>query len=158
MVYKKIVLILSGVSAIGISNAMKEEVTANAAEYYDQHSQVQQRYKQKLVAEYRDIRNCKNVIDWGCRTGAFIEKVAKEYPETKFYGFDTSASMIECAKKRCASLTNVCFEDYNSDPYWQIFSPAHDLAICISTAHWIENQEQLIKNIAFSLKKKQKYS
>lgn len=158
MVNKRCLFFLT-IAVVIVGYAMEKQNKEDIGNYYDKNSQVQQHNGKKLVQEYvGDVTICTYVTDWGCGTGALIEDLAKQYPQTKFCGIDISASMIESAQKRCALLANVSFENqdaakhYNSGSCWQIFNPAYNLALCTSTAHWIENQEQLLQNIAFGLK------
>ncbi|MBI2574940.1 methyltransferase domain-containing protein [Candidatus Woesearchaeota archaeon] len=92
--------------------------------------------------KYDDIRRAimpGKIVDHGCADGALIELMAKEFPDSDFYGVDASANMIERAKQRqtlkaYGNDTFVFFRQGNIiSPLFK--SPAADTITCLSLLH-----------------------
>ncbi|MDP3561918.1 MAG: class I SAM-dependent methyltransferase [Legionellaceae bacterium] len=87
-----------------------------------------------------------NVLDIGCGDGKLTNFLARKYPSIHITGIDKSLRMIELAQQRYPNINFVHMDAADSElPYR--FNKKFDCILSFSTIHWIENQEQLFKNI-----------
>lgn len=150
--YKKLLVFAGIVSSI---TGMEK----SSAENYDKASQVQKSNGQLLVEKYLpNIHDVEKVIDWGCGAGRQIEILSRKHPGVQFVGIDVNRNIINRAREHCEHLPNANFYvgdacDYRPEQTYFEMAFIADIALCISTAHWIKDQEKLLCNIAASLKK-----
>jgi ubiquinone/menaquinone biosynthesis C-methylase UbiE len=70
-----------------------------------------------LIKSENDEKSLK-MLDVGCGTGEYTQRVAKLFPKSKIIGLDISKNILEVAKKKCKGKRNVSFvlkSAYNTD-------------------------------------------
>lgn len=66
-----------------------------------------------------DVQPLEHILEVGCGTGRNLIKLARDYPETNFYGLDASSSMLVTAssKLHATGLRNVSLETGLADDF-----------------------------------------
>ncbi len=86
-----------------VLNIKKQQVAnsfSRAAHTYDSVADVQRKSGDKLLSKI-NASHCPNwVIDLGCGTGFFTEKLASRYPQAQHMGIDIAEGMLQFAQKR----------------------------------------------------------
>lgn len=95
-----------------------------------------------LAARIAD-RDYKTIIDIGCGSGMSTVAIKHEFPEAEIIGVDLSENMLEKARKLISSVT--WMKRDCSKPLDDLGK--FDLAFSNAFLQWIENQEELVKNI-----------
>ncbi len=93
-----------------------------------------------------------NVLDIGCGQGCALNLMANTFPNSKFTGYDISDQAIEIAKKNAKEkeLKNVRFEAKDATNLND--SNVYDFITTFDAIHDQKKPEQVLKNIANSLK------
>ncbi len=92
------------------------------------------------------------MADFGCGPGITLLELAELYPDTSFYGFETSRVLVDRNKKKATELglQNVSFEATKlpTVPYRLAF----DLVLCIATLHYVENSLRALRNLFMAVR------
>lgn len=137
-------------------NIDKHAVAASfskAAHHYDQFAQLQrdigeQQFK-KVLERVQDKR-CTTIVDLGCGTGYFSEKLAKRFPNSALTCFDLSAAMLQQVKKRNINKVNLQQGDIDQLPFTE---NSIDLIYSNLVVQWSDDLAQCLQQITKSLKK-----
>ena len=92
------------------------------------------------------------ILDVGCGPGLLVQDLAIEVgSEGQVVGIDTSASMLELAERRCANLPQVEFVEGDASSIAAV-DGTYDAAACVQVLLYIENTNQVLKEIHRVLK------
>lgn len=93
-----------------------------------------------------------NVLDVGCGSGKAINLMAKNFPNSKFSGYDFSSEAIQNAKNEAVrlGLTNVTFEKQDVSKFSK--SEYYDLITAFDAIHDQAHPDKVLENIRKSLK------
>lgn len=128
----------------------KNKIAVNfnrAAQTYDQHAILQQdlgNYLLEKIIEQK-IRPAK-ILDLGCGTGLFTNKLRKIFPGAKILGIDIADKMVEFAREKyplefiCADIDNLLPDKY-------------DLIFSNCVFQWVPNLNVTLKKIKNMLSK-----
>lgn len=131
---------------------------SKAAKHYDQFAQLQRDIGDVLLNEVllnktiiaeANINSGKQIVDLGCGTGYFTEKLSYQFPNSSITCFDLSEAMLEQVKKR--QVKNVHFQQGDIDdlPF------AHnsiDLIYSNLVVQWSNDLRDCLQQIHNSLK------
>jgi trans-aconitate methyltransferase len=97
------------------------------------------------VLELLDVADNSLVIDLGCGNGALTKKLSEK--GYRVIGIDASKEMIDIAKNKHPDLDI----SYGDAVTFNLEEKA-DAVFSNAVFHWIDNQDGLIRNIAYQLK------
>lgn len=120
----------------------------NASDYA-QHSSMQYDYAMKILKRYT-FQPKDAILDIGCGDGKISVLMAKEVPQGRVVGIDSSASMIAHAKQFEKDQANLAFEQKDATQLG--FSQAFDWVTSFSCFHWIADQRAVWEGIHRALK------
>ena len=126
---------------------------SKAACHYDQFAQLQRDIGEILLGQLSKPSKPKlslnNLVDLGCGTGYFSEKLNIQFPSASLTCFDLSPVMLEQAKKR--NLAQVTFQqgDIDSLPFAK---DSIDLIYSNLVVQWSDNLGACLKQLHRSLK------
>jgi SAM-dependent methyltransferase len=89
------------------------------------------------------------VLDIGCGTGTFLEKLLQARPEIEAYGVDTSEAMLAEARKKLGGRASLQIQSTDRLPE---FSRLFDMIISANVLHYIENPADWLVQIRGLLK------
>jgi len=106
------------------------------------------------VIKNLELKDNYTILDAGCGTGNFEEKILNEnISNIKLEGLDSSKSMINKARKKFQNSQNINFKKGDLEfgiPYKNEF---FDRIVCINTLHVIKNYKNLINEFYRVLKR-----
>ncbi len=116
---------------------MNEMTKWNSTLYDDKHKFVSQ-FGEDLIS-ILDPQEGEHILDVGCGTGDLANELSKAGAIVT--GFDSSAAMIETAKRK---YPHICFQlqDGEEDRYLSQFHAVFSNA----AIHWMKNQRQVVQN------------
>lgn len=117
-----------------------------AAEYYQQHANLQKQVADRLIASlqpWRDILPSGPIIELGCGTGFVTEGLAELYTDKEIQVTDLSDQMVEFCRQRFADSSNLRFQvqDAEDVPY---DDPHYAMTISGFTAQWFQDPAQTL--------------
>lgn len=117
------------------------------ADYYSKvDNNIFQRYwhgnKLKFVRSFIEKKPSK-VLDVGCADGAFINKLSKTFPKTKFYGIDCYSKAIKNGRKRYSQL-NLRVADSHKLPFKD---KSFNLLISTETLEHVVDPDKTIREL-----------
>uniref|UniRef100_UPI0035653A1C methyltransferase domain-containing protein n=1 Tax=Ilyobacter sp. TaxID=3100343 RepID=UPI0035653A1C len=126
----------------------KKRVSQNfsrGAKTYDTYAEVQRHMADKLEIFVHGSKNKYNILEVGCGTGIFSEKILKRFPNSEIDLLDISPAMIETAKEKLNGAPNLNFivedvESYNPEK-------RYDLIFSNATFQWIDDQARLFNHL-----------
>lgn len=86
---------------------------------YDDFSQLQRDIGDELFKRTTPLISIKHIVDLGCGTGYFSEKLLERFPDAEMTCFDLSPAMLECVKKKKLSSTTYVCGDIDNLPALQ---------------------------------------
>jgi malonyl-CoA O-methyltransferase len=121
---------------------------SKAACHYDQFAQLQRDIGDELLNKV-SVSPIKKIVDLGCGTGYFSEKLNMQFPTASLTCFDLSSAMLEQVKKR--NVGNATFEqgDIDAIPFTE---NSLDLIYSNLVVQWSNNLQSCLKQIHKSLK------
>jgi trans-aconitate 2-methyltransferase len=105
------------------------------------------RFQEERFAPFDDllglvkVRAGLRVIDLGCGTGKLTARLADNLPESRVVGIDSSAEMLEQARKR--ARPGLDFEKTGIEE----LAGNWDLIFSHAALHWVENHEELVPKL-----------
>jgi trans-aconitate 2-methyltransferase len=122
------------------------------AESYDQVSTVQQEWGRRILAGLA-IQGTETVLDAGCGTARLAEWLAGAVPQGRVLAVDTSAEMLEVARRRTnggglLAAVRLVRADLSALP----FSAAVDLIFSNAVFHWIPDHPALFRSLFAALR------
>ncbi|ADO82018.1 malonyl-ACP O-methyltransferase BioC [Ilyobacter polytropus] len=126
----------------------KKRVNQNfsrGAKTYDNYAQVQKHMADKLEIFVHGSKKQYNILEVGCGTGIFSQKILKRFPNSKIDLLDISPAMVETAKEKLGDSPNLNFivedvENYNPEK-------KYDLIFSNATFQWIDDQMRLFNHL-----------
>ncbi|WP_319371338.1 malonyl-ACP O-methyltransferase BioC [uncultured Ilyobacter sp.] len=126
----------------------KKRVSQNfsrGAKTYDTYAEVQRHMADKLEIFVHGSKKAYNILEVGCGTGIFSEKIMKRFPSSKIDLLDISPAMVEAAREKLGEAPNLNFivddvENYNP-------SKKYDLIFSNATFQWIDDQSRLFDHL-----------
>jgi malonyl-CoA O-methyltransferase len=126
----------------------KKRVSQNfsrGAKTYDTYADVQRHMADKLEIFVHGSNKKYNILEIGCGTGIFSEKLLKRFPDAKIDLLDISPAMVETAREKLNNHSNLNFivEDVEN------YRPAkkYDLIFSNATFQWMNDQNELFKHL-----------
>ncbi len=116
----------------------------------DEESEVARGFSEKMADRLREFMRDKgigSVADYGCGPATMLFRLAEQFTDIDFYGYDVAASIIRknTEKARDLGLINLSFvQDRLPNP---INMKAFDLVTCFSILHYVEEIERAIKRL-----------
>lgn len=125
---------------------------AKAATHYDQFALLQQNIGQQMLDNYAVIK-ADTILDLGCGTGYFSEKLSRLYPSAKITCFDLcKAMLVQVDKKQLSQLT--CMQgDIDKQPFSH---NSFDFIFSNLVVQWSEDLYLSLKQLKNILKKEGK--
>lgn len=112
--------------------------------------------RDNLIAEM-DIQDNQNVLEIGCGTGRNLDILAKNHPNTNFFGLDASAAMLETAQTKITksgfeniSLKKALADDFSFGETFELENPFDAIFFSYSISMiptWKESIANALKNI-----------
>ncbi|WP_022941101.1 malonyl-ACP O-methyltransferase BioC [Psychromonas hadalis] len=122
---------------------------SKAAHHYDQFAQLQRDIGEQLLTSVPN-KNYSMIVDLGCGTGYFSEKLAHQFPRGVLTCFDLSEAMLKQVKKR--NINKVTFQQGDIDqlPFTE---NSIDLIYSNLVVQWSDDLAECLQQIKNSLKK-----
>lgn len=131
------------------------ESFSKAASHYDQFAQLQRDIGDELLnclitCSEANKLTIDKMVDLGCGTGYFSEKLTHHFPGVSLTCFDLSTAMLEQVKKR--NINHVIFQqgDIDNLPFTK---NSQDLIFSNLVVQWSDNLTHCLEQIKNSLKK-----
>ena len=112
--------------------------------------------RDRLLTEM-DVQPGERVLEAGCGTGRNLIILAKQHPETHFYGLDASAAMLETAKAKvdAANVQNIVLktalaDDFTYDKTFDLVEPFDKIFFSYSISMipvWRESIHNALQNL-----------
>ena len=116
-------------------------------EKYKVASKHQKEWGEKLVNDLA-LKGDERVIDLGCGDGFLTNKIKDLVPKGSVLGIDSSASMIETAKK--LEAPNLKFQKL--DIYDLDFDEEFDVVFSNAALHWVKDHNRMLGNVRKALR------
>lgn len=138
--------------AVHVDKQAVADSFSKAATHYDQFAQLQRDIGEQLLNKV-SLTNPACMIDLGCGTGYFSEKLAIQFPNTALTCFDLSESMLAQAQKRniISSMSNVSFQQGDIDQL-PFDASSIDLIYSNLVVQWSADLETCLTQIKNGLK------
>lgn len=121
---------------------------SKAASHYDQFAQLQRDIGEQLLAQVH-VFSPIELVDLGCGTGYFSEKLSDQFPTSKLTCFDLSPAMLKQAEQR--NIDNGCFKQGDIDQL-PFQGNSIDLIYSNLVIQWSDNFCDCLQQIKHSLK------
>lgn len=95
----------------------------------------------ELIARMPDVE-ARTVVDLGCGTGNLTARLAERWPDASVVGIDSSAEMIERARRDHPELTWYVGDITAWDPEEPI-----DVAYSSATLHWLDDHAEVFRRL-----------
>lgn len=128
-------------------NSMKTS-TGWDPEHYKKYAR--QAERGLAIAQSISLKGDEKILDVGCGDGRISAALAARLPRGSVVGLDISEPMIIDAQKTYANVTNLSFVCEDIARYASL--EAFDIVVSFAAFHWVEHQQQALKNIYNSLK------
>ncbi|WP_019614506.1 malonyl-ACP O-methyltransferase BioC [Psychromonas ossibalaenae] len=132
---------------LDINKQAVEASFSKAAAHYDQFAQLQRDIGQKLLEGLSAVKPT-NVLDLGCGTGYFSEKLADYYPHSELTCFDLSSAMLDQVKKKQLVQVSCLQGDIDKLPFQKNF---FDLIFSNLVVQWSADLGRCLKQLKESL-------
>ncbi|WP_319372314.1 malonyl-ACP O-methyltransferase BioC [uncultured Ilyobacter sp.] len=126
----------------------KKKVNRNfskGAKTYDEYALIQRHMADKLGIFIEDSEEIFNILEIGCGTGIFSEKILDKFPNSNIDFLDISPEMIKNIKDKLGSREklNYIVEDIEN------YKPEkkYDLIFSNATFQWIQNKKELFGHL-----------
>lgn len=118
---------------------------------YSSNSPIKHRVNNALfiVDKILNQKTTPTILEIGCGSGIFAEKLMEKYPEITYMGIDISEKAIACAKEKKIAKTNFYTMSVEEIPYFLKDKNIHfDCVISLGLLDWLNDKERIIiKNI-----------
>jgi malonyl-CoA O-methyltransferase len=126
----------------------KNKVNRNfskGAKTYDKYALIQKHMADKLDILVHNSEEKFNILEVGCGTGIFSEKILEKFPNSNIDFLDISSHMIDAAKEKFGVSDSIDYivedvEKYNPDK-------KYDLIFSNAAFQWINNQKGLFDQL-----------
>jgi trans-aconitate 2-methyltransferase len=121
------------------------------AQEYQQHSRVQQKWAQELIAKLK-IRGKEDILDIGCGDGKVTAEISRRVPDGSVVGVDNSQSMIALAYKHypASKYANLSFRIM--DAAYLSFKEKFDIVFSNAVLHWVLDHRPVLSGIFGALR------
>lgn len=119
---------------------------------YAQNSSVQLSHAERLLANL-PLKGNEKILDVGCGDGKITALLAKRAPQGIVIGIDPSVSMLSKAeniREQRSDLSNLTFFEASAESF--SLPESFDHIVAIHVMHWVQEQEEALKNIYAHLK------
>jgi trans-aconitate methyltransferase len=120
-----------------------------SGDYYKKHSDPQLQGALAALEKYV-FRGDEAVLDIGCGDGKVTAEIAKRVPRGTVLGIDISPSMIETSKQCFSTVANLSFQCVDAAQFKA--DKKFDLIVSFFAFHYIEKQQEVLKNLYAMLK------
>jgi malonyl-CoA O-methyltransferase len=119
-----------------------------AAATYDEHSRLQRRMAERLLASI--ARRPLSILELGCGTGYLTSLLRERFPQAAIEAVDFSPAMIARARERVPNVSFLAadIEELEPEPEW------YDLIVSNASVQWLSEPEGTLARLAESLEKK----
>jgi len=131
----------------------KKKVNRNfskGAKTYDEYALIQRHMADKLGIFIEDSEEVFNILEIGCGTGIFSEKILNKFPNSNIDFLDISHDMIKNVKDKIGSKENLNFIVEDIEKYQP--QKKYDLIFSNATFQWIQNKKGLFDHLDSFLK------
>jgi len=104
------------------------------------------------VINQLSFRGDEVVLDIGCGDGKTTNEFAKRVPDGSVIGIDSSANMIEEARKSFVNIKNMSFEQVDAEDF--TFDMSFNLIVSFFVLHYVSNHEKVLEKIFNALRPK----
>lgn len=126
----------------------KSKVNRNfsrGAKTYDEYAMIQKHMADKLEVLIHNSEEQFNILEVGCGTGIFSERILEKFPRSNIDFLDISSHMINAARKKFGVSENIGYivediEKYNPEK-------KYDLIFSNAAFQWINNQKGLFDQL-----------
>jgi len=126
----------------------KKKVNRNfskGANTYDKSAIIQKHMADKIEIFVDGSKKNYKILEIGCGTGIFSEKLLKRFPNSRIDLLDISPGMIEKAKEKLGEEERISY--ILNDIEKHVADEKYDIIFSNATFQWIENQENLFKHL-----------
>jgi malonyl-CoA O-methyltransferase len=126
----------------------KKKVNRNfskGASTYDEYALIQRHMAEKLDIFIEGSEKVFNVLEIGCGTGIFSEKILKKFPNSKIDFLDISSDMIKNMKEKIGTKENLNYIVEDIENYKP--EKKYDFIFSNASFQWIHNQEGLFNHL-----------
>lgn len=127
----------------------KSKVNKNfskGAKTYDKSALIQKHMADKLDIFVYGSDKEYNILEIGCGTGIFSEKIVKRFPKGKIDLLDISSSMVEEAKNKIGERENINYIVADAEKYTPE-GKVYDIIFSNATFQWIEDQKSFFEHL-----------
>lgn len=128
-----------------INNKKVSKNFSKGAKTYDKSALIQKHMSDKLDIFVDGSKKEYRILEIGCGTGVFSEKLLKRFPKAKMDLLDISEEMIEQAKLKLGERENLNYIVEDIEEYSPEFE--YDLIFSNATFQWIDDQERLFDHL-----------
>lgn len=112
---------------------------------YDAFSNVQKKTAGHLMEILmRQGIQAQNILEIGCATGGFTQKIAEFFPKSHITAIDISPEMIKKSKEKLTSCPHITFLCCDAEVFVTQNEFAFDLIVSNAAFQWFENLEETI--------------
>lgn len=126
----------------------KKKVNRNfskGAKTYDEYALIQRHMADKLDIFIEGSEEVFNILEIGCGTGIFSQKILKKFPNSKIDLLDISDDMIRNIKDKIGSRENLNYIVEDVETYKP--EKKYDLIFSNASFQWINNQKGLFNHL-----------
>lgn len=120
-------------------------------EHYCQNSAAQEKWASELLARLK-LKGDEHILDIGCGDGKITAKVARSVPGGRVVGLDSSAEMIDFARKSfpAEAISQLRFQ--HGDARVLDFHEEFDWVISFASLHWVIDHRPVLAGIRRALR------
>jgi trans-aconitate methyltransferase len=118
---------------------------------YHQHSSQQQKWAREILAKLA-LKGHEHVLDIGCGDGKVTAEVAHFVPHGLVLGVDSSAEMIEFARKEFSTEGHPNLRFQQADARLLDFHEQFDWVISFACLHWVIDHRTVLAGIRRALR------
>jgi len=118
---------------------------SKGASTYDKAAIIQKHMADKMEIFVDGSKEKYRILEVGCGTGIFSEKLLKRFPNSRIDLLDISSSMLEKAREKLGEEERIRY--VLSDIEKHLVEEKYDIIFSNATFQWIENQENLFEHL-----------
>lgn len=116
------------------------------AEQYARYSASQYAWTLELIAKL-NLQGNETVLDIGCGDGKVTAAIAEQLPKGAVIGIDSSAAMIDLARRRCSDCPNRRLEFKHVDVRELDGCDRFDVVFSNAALHWIKRHQPMLRRL-----------
>jgi trans-aconitate 2-methyltransferase len=118
---------------------------------YQKNSSAQQQWAEELIEKLM-LRGDERVLDIGCGDGKITAMIARQVPDGRVLGVDSSGEMIRFAREEFPPEANPNLSFVAMDAQALTFCGEFDVVFSNAALHWVQDHRPVLAGIARSLR------